>query len=49
VILISDEAEEVMLNAHRVLIMNRGRIVEEVDPSKMGVKELNERIHAAAY
>lgn len=48
VILISDEADEVLLNSHRVLIMNRGRILEEIDPSKIGVKELNERIHATA-
>ena len=48
VILISDEVPEVLYNSHRVLIMRRGRVVEEVDSSKIGEKELSQKIHAAS-
>ncbi|HHY09584.1 MAG TPA: sugar ABC transporter ATP-binding protein [Firmicutes bacterium] len=48
VILISDEADEILNNSHRVLIMHRGRIKKEIDSAMIGVKELNEQVHASA-
>jgi len=44
IILISDEASEVYQNSDRILIMSKGRIVEEVLPCEITEKELNDKI-----
>ncbi len=44
IILISDEVAEVYQNSDRILIMSKGRIVEEVYPCEITEKELNEKI-----
>ncbi|EBA06123.1 sugar ABC transporter ATP-binding protein [Sagittula stellata] len=46
ILLISDEVTEVMQNADRILHMADGRIVSEVDPRRITVPELEERIYA---
>ncbi len=46
IILISDEVSEVLCNAHRVLLMRRGRIVGEYRPDSISQKELAVKINA---
>lgn len=46
ILLISDEATEVMFNSDRILHMAEGRIIAEYDPRKMTVPELEERVYA---
>lgn len=40
IILISDEAEEVINNSHRIRIMKQGAMTREIDPSKIDEEEL---------
>ena len=42
VIIISDDIPEVIQNCNRVMVMNAGRIVAEVDPAVTGDAELAE-------
>lgn len=44
IILITDEVPEVYRNSDRILIMCKGRIVEETAPSLISEKELNEKV-----
>lgn len=44
IILISDEVPEVLYNCHYILLMRKGRIVEEFLPGKITEKELSARI-----
>ena len=46
ILLISDEVTEVMFHSDRILQMADGRIVEEFDPRKITVPQLEERIYA---
>ena len=46
ILLISDEVTEVMFHSDRILQMADGRIVEEFDPRKTTVPQLEERIYA---
>ncbi|MBQ2262767.1 MAG: sugar ABC transporter ATP-binding protein [Loktanella sp.] len=46
ILLISDEVTEVMFNADRILHMADGRLIEEYDPRKIKVTELEEQIYA---
>ncbi len=46
ILLISDEVSEVMFNADRVLHMAGGRIVDEYDPRRTDVSEMEARIYA---
>ena len=46
ILLISDEATEVMFNSDRVLHMAEGHIIAEYDPRQMTVPELEERVYA---
>jgi len=46
IILISDEVPEVLCNAHRVLLMRKGRIVGEYRPDSISQKELAVKINA---
>ena len=46
ILLISDEATEVMFNSDRILHMAEGQIIAEYDPRKMTVPELEERVYA---
>ena len=45
VIMISDEVHEVLENCHRVLVMDRGRIIDEVTPGPEAENELLERFN----
>jgi simple sugar transport system ATP-binding protein len=45
IILISDEIQEVLGNCHRVLVMERGRIVHELVPGPDSERELLERFN----
>ena len=45
IVLISDEILEVDANCHRVLIMEKGRIVQEYVPGQTGEKEMLERFN----
>ncbi len=47
IIMISDEVHEVLSNCHRVLVMDRGRIIDEVIPGPDAEKELLERFNLA--
>ncbi len=44
IILITDEVPEVYRNSDRILIMSKGRIIEETSPSQISEKELNEKV-----
>jgi len=44
IILITDEVPEVYRNSDRVLIMSRGRIIDEMSPDRISEKELNEKV-----
>jgi simple sugar transport system ATP-binding protein len=46
IILISDEVEEVRHQAHRILVMNGGRITGQYDPAKVTDEQLREAINA---
>ncbi len=46
ILLISDEATEVLMNADRVLHMAGGRIVGEYDPRTTGLKDLEAAVYA---
>jgi simple sugar transport system ATP-binding protein len=46
ILLISDEVTEVMHHADRILHMADGRIVQEYDPRRITVPQLEERIYA---
>lgn len=46
ILLISDEVTEVMHHADRILHMADGRIVQEYDPRRISVPQLEERIYA---
>ena len=43
--MISDEVHEVLENCHRVLVMDRGRIIDEVTPGPDAENELLERFN----
>ena len=45
IIMISDEVHEVLENCHRVLVMDRGRIIDEVTPGPDAENELLERFN----
>lgn len=45
IILISDEIAEVLENSHRVLVMQRGRLVHELKPGPQSARELLERFN----
>ncbi|MCF7944920.1 MAG: sugar ABC transporter ATP-binding protein [Spirochaetia bacterium] len=45
IILISDEVHEVLSNCHRVLVMDRGRICDEITPGPNAEHELLERFN----
>ena len=45
IIMISDEVHEVLENCHRVLVMDRGRILDEVTPGPDAERELLERFN----
>ena len=45
IIMISDEVHEVLENCHRVLVMDRGRIIDEVIPGPDAENELLERFN----
>ena len=47
IVLISDEVHEVLANCHRVLVMDRGRIVDEVVPGPDAERQLLERFNLA--
>lgn len=47
IILISDEVHEVLSNSHRVLVMDHGRILDEVLPGPNAKNELLERFNLA--
>jgi len=47
IILISDEVHEVLYNSHRVLVMDRGRILDEVFPGPKAEEQLLERFNLA--
>lgn len=47
IILISDEVYEVLSNSHRVLVMDRGRILDEVLPDSDAEEKLLERFNLA--
>lgn len=47
IILISDEVHEVLSNAHRILVMDRGRIVEQIIPDENAEQILFERFNLA--
>ncbi|NCD33658.1 MAG: sugar ABC transporter ATP-binding protein [Spartobacteria bacterium] len=44
IILITDEVPEVYRNSDRILIMSKGRVVEETSPYQISEKELNEKV-----
>jgi simple sugar transport system ATP-binding protein len=44
IIIISDEIPEVIQNCNRILVMRKGRIVEELDAACTTEEELNEII-----
>mgnify|MGYP001951678881 CR=1 FL=1 len=46
ILLISDEVTEVLFNADRVLHMADGRILDQLDPRKVSVSELEAKIYA---
>jgi len=48
IILISDEVPEVYRNSDRILIMDKGRIVEETGPDEIDERELNEKVIGGA-
>jgi simple sugar transport system ATP-binding protein len=45
IIMISDEVHEVLYNCHRILIMRRGRIVEEISPTDVTEDELAQKVN----
>ena len=47
IIMISDEVHEVLSNCHRVLVMDRGRILDEVTPGPNAENELLDRFNLA--
>lgn len=47
IVLISDEVHEVLANCHRVLVMDRGRIVDEIVPGPDAERQLLERFNLA--
>lgn len=47
IILISDEVSEVVQNSNRVMLMRRGRVMDVVDPRKVGEDEIQSRIEKA--
>ena len=47
IILISDEVHEVLANCHRVLVMDHGRIVDEITPGPDAERVLLERFNLA--
>ena len=46
ILLISDEADEILHQSHRILVMRYGRIVGTYDPTRISEKELREAIYA---
>jgi simple sugar transport system ATP-binding protein len=44
IIMISDEVPEVLYNCHHILLMRKGRIIEEFLPKEISEQELNEKI-----
>ena len=44
IIMISDEVHEVLYNCHRILIMRRGRIAEELSPNDISEEELAQKV-----
>lgn len=47
VIMISDEVMEVMNNCHRVLVMDKGRIIHEFYPEQETAEELLQKFNLA--
>ena len=45
ILMISDEVPEVYFNSDRVLHMTSGKIVDEYDPRKLSLRELEEAIY----
>ena len=46
ILLISDEADEILHQSHRILVMRSGRIVGTYDPNRISEKQLREAIYA---
>ncbi|MEM6431363.1 MAG: sugar ABC transporter ATP-binding protein, partial [Deinococcota bacterium] len=47
IIMISDEVSEVLSNCHRVLVMDRGRILDEIIPGPNAEDDLLTRFNLA--
>jgi simple sugar transport system ATP-binding protein len=45
IIIISDEAQEVLYNSHRILIMSKGRVVSELNPVDTTEKEMSQKFN----
>ena len=46
ILLISDEADEILHQSHRILVMREGKIVGTYDPQAISEKALREAIYA---